>query len=119
MMWTALAIRLFVVINITVLVTFKDVKLGRCLQRSQAVDQKPCGRGKVGNCGFNKDRFQYVAEKFATANVAGVSCRTVEKIAGRRKKPRFGGGEAGPTARFALAWLHYRISGLSPTDKYP
>src|SRR5215475_5493237 len=60
MMWTALAIRLFVAINISVLVTFKDVKLGRCVRRSQAVDQKP---RKVGNCGFNKDRFRYVAEE--------------------------------------------------------
>ena len=67
----ALAIRLFVVITRTVSVTFKGVKLGRYIQRSQAIDRKPCGGGKVGNCGFNKDRFRYVAEErnFATANV--------------------------------------------------
>src|SRR5215475_748694 len=61
MMWTALAIRLFVAINITVLVIFKDVKLGRCVRRSQAVDQKPWCE-KWGRW-FQRRPFRYVQKR--------------------------------------------------------
>src|SRR5262249_30227802 len=48
MMWTALAIRLFAVINRTMSVIFKGVKFGRYVQRSQAIDRTVRGGGRWG-----------------------------------------------------------------------
>src|SRR5215469_6132395 len=59
MMWTALAIRLFVLISITVLVTFKASSSGV----APSVHKPLIKRLGERNCRLNEDRFRYVAEE--------------------------------------------------------
>ena len=63
-------------------VTFKRVKLGRYVQRSQAIDRKPCGGGRWGIVVSTKTGFRYVAEErnFATAKNGAVANRALELI---------------------------------------
>src|SRR6266550_9528284 len=81
MMWTALAIRLFVVINRTVCVTFRTSSSGVASSVHKPLIGSLVVR-KAGNCGFNKDRFRYVAEErnFATADVGSWHIASVSAV---------------------------------------